>query len=67
VDPYAQPNERKVGAHRPKIIHLPGSIDPRTRQDRQAEKRAVAAERRAIKKSARRNLKQQMLSEVEEL
>ena len=56
-----------MGAHRPKIIHLPGSIDPRTRQDRQAEKRAVAAERRAIKKSARRNLKQQMLSEMEEL
>jgi hypothetical protein len=67
VDPYAQPNERKVGARRPKIIHLPGSIDLRTRQDRQAEKRAVAAARRAIKKSARRNLKQQMLSEMEEL
>jgi hypothetical protein len=67
VDPYAQPNERKVGTQRPKIIHLPGSIDRRTRQDRQAEKRAVAAERRAIKKSARRNLKQQMLSEMEEL
>jgi hypothetical protein len=64
VDPYAQPNERKVGTQRPKIIHLPGSIDRRTRQ---AEKRAVAAERRAIKKSARRNLKQQMLSEMEEL
>jgi len=56
-----------VRARRPKIIHLPGSIDLRTRQDRQAEKRAVAAERRAIKKSARRNLKQQMLSEMEEL
>jgi hypothetical protein len=48
-------------------MHLPASIDSRTRQDRQAEKRAVAAERRAIKKSARRNLKRQMLSEVEEL
>jgi hypothetical protein len=67
VDPYAQPNERKVGAQRPKIIHLPGSIDTRNRKDRQAEKRAVAAERRAIKKSARRNLKQQMLSEMEEI
>ena len=66
MDPYAKPKERKVGAKRPKISHLPGEIDRRTRQDRQAEKQAVAAERRAIKKSARQNLKKQLLEEFEE-
>ena len=66
MDPYAKPNERKVGAQRPKISHLPNKIDNRTRKDRQAEKQAVAAERRAIKKSARQRLKQQLLDELEE-
>jgi hypothetical protein len=66
MNPYATPNERKVGSQRPKLSHLPGSIDSRTRKERQAEKEAVAAERRAIKKSARRHLKQQLLDEVEE-
>ena len=66
MDPYAKPKERKVGAKRPKISHLPSEIDRRTRQDRQAEKHAVAAERRAIKKSARQNLKQELLEELEE-
>jgi hypothetical protein len=65
MNPYAKPNERKVGAKRPKISHLPGSIDTRTRKQRRAEKEAVAAERRAIKKSARRHLKQQLLDELE--
>jgi hypothetical protein len=65
MNPYAKPNERKVGAQRPKISHLPGKIDKRTRKQRQAEKQAVAAERRAIKKSARRHLKRQMLDELE--
>ena len=64
MDPYAKPNERKIGAHRPKISHLPRNIDTRTKQQRQAEKQGVAAERRAIKKSARRHLKQQLLSEM---
>jgi hypothetical protein len=64
MNPYAKPNERKVGTSRPKISHLPKDIDTRTRQQRQAEKEAVAAERRAIKKSARRYLKQQLLDEV---
>jgi len=45
---------------------LPKSIETRTRKERQAEKQAVAAERRAIKKSARRHLKQQLLSDLEE-
>jgi hypothetical protein len=65
MNPYAKPNERKVGAQRPKISHLPGKVDKRTGKQRQAEKQAVAAERRAIKKSARRHLKKQMLDELE--
>ncbi len=66
MDPYAKPKERKVGAQRPKITHLPKSIETRTRRERQAEKQAVAAERRAIKKSARRHLKRQLLEELKE-
>jgi hypothetical protein len=66
MNPYAKPKERKVGAYRPKIRHLPHATAPRTRPERQAEKEAVAAQRRAIKKSARRHLKQQLLSELEE-
>jgi len=65
VDPYAKPNEQKVGAQRPKITHLPNSVERRTRRERQAEKQAVAAERRAIKKAARRLLKEQLLKETE--
>jgi len=64
MNPYAKPNERKVGARRPKILHLPKDVDTRTQKQRQAEKEAVAAERRAIKKSARRHLKQQLLDEL---
>ncbi len=67
MDPYARPNERKTGANRPKISHLPEAEETRTRQQRQAEKQAVAAERRAIKKSARRHLKKQLLEEAEEI
>jgi hypothetical protein len=66
VDPYAKPNEQKVGARRPKITHLPNLIETRTRREREAEKQAVAAERRAIKKAARRHLKKQLLDELEE-
>ena len=66
MDPYAKPNEKKVGANRPKISHLPSDLETRTRQQRQAEKQAVAAERRAIKKSARRHLKRQLEQEVHE-
>jgi len=64
MNPYAKPNERKVGAQRPKVSHLPRNVDSRTRKERQAEKEAVAAARRAIKKSARRHLKQQLLDEL---
>ena len=67
MNPYAKPSERKVGAQRPKISHLASEIDKRTKSERQAEKQAVAAERRAIKKSARQNLKRKLLNELEEV
>jgi hypothetical protein len=66
MEPYAKPNERKVGAKRPKIAHLPPAIETRTRRERRKEKEQVAAERRAIKKSARRHLKQALLRDLEE-
>lgn len=65
MEPYAKPKEKKVGANRPKIAHLPSTVETRTRQERQAEKQAVAAERRAIKKSARLHLKKELLEELE--
>ena len=65
MDPYAKPKERKIGTQRPKISHLPRAVDTRTRKERQAEKQAVVAERRAIKKSARQHLKRQMLKELD--
>jgi hypothetical protein len=67
MNPYAKPKERKIGAKRPKITHLPKSLEKRTRRERQTEKQAVAAERRAIKKSARRHLKQQLLADLDEI
>jgi hypothetical protein len=67
MGPYAKPNERKVGAQRPKISHLPSEIDKRTKSERQAEKQAVTAERRAIKKSARQDLKKNLIKELEEV
>jgi hypothetical protein len=67
MNPYAKPNERKVGIQRPKISHLPSNIDKRTGKQRQTEKEAVAAERRAIKKSARQNLKKNLMEELEEV
>ncbi len=66
MDPYAGPSVKKVGAQRPKISHLPKAVETRTRNERLAEKQAVAAERRAIKKSARRHLKKDLLAELEE-
>jgi len=64
MDPYAKPNERRVGLNRPKISHLPSEIDKRTRSQRRAAKQEVTAERRAIKKAARRNLKKQLQDEL---
>ena len=64
MDPYAKPRERKIGANKPRIAHLPSELETRTRKERQAQKQAVAAERRAIKKSARRHLKREMEEEI---
>jgi hypothetical protein len=64
MDPYAKPNERRVGVNRPKISHLPSETDKRTRSQRRADKQEVTAERRAIKKAARRNLKKQLQDEL---
>ena len=65
MEPYARPKEAKTGANRPKIQHVAETPDQRrTRREREAEKQAVAAERRAIKKSARRHLKHEMLSDL---
>jgi len=66
MDPYAKPNERNIGAKRPKVSHLSPAIETRTRRERQAEKQAVAAARRAIKKSARRHLQRDLLEELEQ-
>jgi len=66
MDPYAKPKERKTGARRPQIRHVSQSVEPRTRRERQTEKEGIAAERRAIKKAARRHLKEQLLHELEE-
>jgi hypothetical protein len=66
MDPYAKPNERKVGNSRPQISHTGAVRDVRTRSDRKAEKEAVAAERRAIKKAARQELKRKLLNELDE-
>jgi hypothetical protein len=67
VDPYAKPKEKKIGAQRPKISHLPSAEETRTRQERLAEKQAVAAARRAIKKSARQHLKKELEEEISKL
>jgi len=66
MDPYAKPKERNIGARRPKIRHVSQSVEPRTRRERQSEKQEVANERRAIKKAARRHLKDQLLRELEQ-
>jgi len=66
MDPYAKPKERNIGARRPRIRHVSPSAEPQTRRERQVEKQGVAAERRAIKKAARRHLKEQLLRELEE-
>ena len=66
MDPYAKPNERKVGAQRPKISHRPNTVEPRTRSERMAEKQGVIAERRAIKKSIRQHLQKQLSEDLED-
>jgi hypothetical protein len=67
MDPYAKPKERNIGVRRPNIRHVPQSLEPRTRREREAEKQGVTAERRAIKKAARRHLKEQLAREFEDM
>jgi hypothetical protein len=67
MDAYAKPKERKIGLRRPKIRHVPQSVEPRTRRERNAEKEGVAAERRAIKKAARQHLKQRLQAQLEDM
>jgi hypothetical protein len=67
MDPYAKRNERRIGANRPKVSHLPADVDPRSRKDRQREKQAVADERRGIKKAARQQLKKQLRNELSDV
>jgi hypothetical protein len=67
MDPYAKPKERNIGARRPKIRHVSQSVEPRTWRERRSEKQEVADERRAIKKVARRHLKDQLLRELEQM
>jgi hypothetical protein len=66
MDPYAKPRERNIGERRPKIRHVSQSVEPRTRRERLAQKQGVAAQRRAIKKAARRHLKEQLRLELDE-
>jgi hypothetical protein len=66
LHPYAKPNEQNVGVERPKIRHVAHSVEPRKRRQRQAERQAVIAQRRAIKKAARRHLKEQLIRELKE-
>jgi hypothetical protein len=65
MDPYAKSNERKIGKARPKISHTGPVADTRTPSERKRQKQEVAAERRAIKKAARRELKRQLLGDLE--
>jgi hypothetical protein len=67
MNPYAKPNEKRVGANRPRILHLPSEIDNRTRRERRAEKQAVAAERRAIKRAVRQRLKRDLRADLEQI
>jgi hypothetical protein len=53
--------ERIFAAER---AHRPADVDHRTRNQRRAEKQAVVAERRAIKKAARQELKRKLRDEL---
>lgn len=67
MDPYIKPGEREVGEKRPRIQHLhPDAAEEKTRREREIDKQRLAAQRRAIKKAARRHLKQQLQSDVDE-
>jgi len=66
MEPYARRKEQRIGENRPKVSHLPGDVDHRSRKDRQREKQAVVDERRAIKKAARQELRRKLRDELAE-
>lgn len=65
MEPYAKPGERRTGENRPQIEHVSPELAQK-RRDRQSQKQQVAAERRAIKKSARRHLQRQLERELDD-
>ncbi|HEY2101686.1 MAG TPA: hypothetical protein VGH08_00390 [Chthoniobacterales bacterium] len=66
MDAYARPGEHKVGERRPRIDHLPANEVRSTRRERELKKQQIAAERRAIKKSARRHLQRQLQRDLDD-
>jgi len=66
MEAYAKRKERRVGANRPKVSHLPAADAPRSQQERQREKQAITDERRAIKKAARQELERKLRDELAE-
>ena len=66
MNPYSKPGERKIGAHKPRVLHVaPDIAKLSTVRERQIEKERIWAARRAIKKSARRHLQQELEKEIE--
>src|SRR5260370_33734966 len=53
MDPYAKPKERRVGAQRPKITHVPEAAETRTRKERQGEQQAARGTHRGNQKKPR--------------
>lgn len=68
MEPYTKPGERRVGENRPRIEHVPPDAARETTPGQRADqKRQVAAERRGIKKSARRHLKKQLDADLDSI
>jgi len=64
MKPYTRPDERKIGALRPRVSHI-SSLEIRdTPSQREQAKMEVRASRRAIKKSARQHLRQELAAEL---
>lgn len=67
MEPYAKPGERRIGENKPRVLHVAPDIAKQSNaRERQIEKQRIAAARRAIKKSARRHLKDQLNSDLRE-
>ncbi len=67
MKPYARPAERQTGEQRPRVMHAPPGTGLPPRAEREAARQAVATARRAIKKSARRQLKETLAQELDDL